>query len=171
MTQRLAAFESHYTWIDPAALAYFRSRPPLATRDSEHGLALVHAYCRTRDEQERAVAALRFKCDILWAQLDALDQHCRSAPADTAFRRPVLARHARYRWDELRKQHQLVYPEGALVLNETGAAIVRICDGRTTDELLAALQERFHEGEPAADVHEFLDRLAGKGLLRDAAES
>src|SRR3954454_24588107 len=60
MTERLAAFEKYYPWIDPAALEYFRSRPSLAARDSEHGLELVHAYCRRRDEQERAVAALRF---------------------------------------------------------------------------------------------------------------
>ncbi len=72
MTTRLAAFEKHYTWIDPAALAYFRARPPLATRDSEHGLALVLAHCATREQQERAVAALHFKCDVLRAQLDAV---------------------------------------------------------------------------------------------------
>ena len=76
MTTRLAAFEQHYTWIDPAALAYFRARPPLATRDSEHGLTLVLTHCRTRDEQERAVAALRFKCDVLRAQLDAVYHEC-----------------------------------------------------------------------------------------------
>jgi pyrroloquinoline-quinone synthase len=76
MNRRLAAFEEHYTWIDPQALAYFRARPPLATRDSEHGLSLVHKYCRSRDEQERAVAALHFKCDVLWSQLDALFYHC-----------------------------------------------------------------------------------------------
>jgi pyrroloquinoline-quinone synthase len=76
MTKRLTAFEKHYRWIDREALAYFRSRPPLATRDSEHGLALVHEYCRTREEQERAVAALTFKCDVLWAQLDALYHQC-----------------------------------------------------------------------------------------------
>jgi pyrroloquinoline-quinone synthase len=76
MTERLAAFEKHYTWIDPAALDYFRSRPPLAKRDSDYGLALVLAHCRSREEQERAVAALRFKCDVLSAQLDALYQHC-----------------------------------------------------------------------------------------------
>ena len=75
MSERLAAFEKYYTWIDPAALEYFRVRPPLARRDSEHGLSLVHAYCRSRDEQERAVAALRFKCDLLWSQLDALYHH------------------------------------------------------------------------------------------------
>jgi pyrroloquinoline-quinone synthase len=76
MTERLAAFEKHYTWIDPAALDYFRSRPSLAARDSDHGLALVLTYCRTREEQERAVAALQFKCDLLCAQLDALHHHC-----------------------------------------------------------------------------------------------
>jgi pyrroloquinoline-quinone synthase len=76
MVQRLAAFEQYYTWIDPAALEYFRSRPPLATRDSEHGLSLVLHHCGTREEQERAVAALRFKCDLLTAQLDALAYAC-----------------------------------------------------------------------------------------------
>ena len=76
MRERLAAFEKYYIWIDPAALDYFRSRPPLATRDSEHGLELVLAHCRSRAEQEGAVAALRFKCDLLGAQLDALYYHC-----------------------------------------------------------------------------------------------
>jgi pyrroloquinoline-quinone synthase len=75
MTRRLAAFEQHYTWINPDALEYFRSRPPLATRDSDHGLSLVQEHCRSREQQQRAVDALRFKCDLLWAQLDVLYQH------------------------------------------------------------------------------------------------
>jgi pyrroloquinoline quinone biosynthesis protein D len=82
-------------------------------------------------------------------------------------RRPLLVRHARYRWDELRRQHQLVFPEGVLVLNDSGAAIVGLCDGRLIDELLVALAERF-TGRPArADVLDFIQRLAQKGLLRD----
>jgi len=76
MLKRLEAFEKHYTWIDPETLAYFRSRPPLAKRDSDHGLSLVLEHSRTRAEQERAVAALQFKCDLLWAQLDAIYYHC-----------------------------------------------------------------------------------------------
>lgn len=76
MTERLAAFEKFYTWIDPAALEYFRSRPPLARRDSAHGLELVLEHCRTREQQDRAVAALRFKCDLLCSQLDALYYEC-----------------------------------------------------------------------------------------------
>ena len=76
MIKRTAAFEEHYTWIDGEALAYFHARPPLASRDSEHGLSLVHTWCRTREDQDKAVAALRFKCDVLWSQLDALYYHC-----------------------------------------------------------------------------------------------
>ncbi len=40
-------------------------------------------------------------------------------------------------------------------------------DGRSTDELIAALKERYPGAEPADDVHEFLGQLADKGLLRD----
>ena len=76
MAARLAAFEKHYTWIDTEALAYFRMRPPLARRDSDHGMSLVLKYCHSREQQERAVAALRFKCDLLWAQLDAIYYDC-----------------------------------------------------------------------------------------------
>jgi pyrroloquinoline-quinone synthase len=75
MAQRLAAFERHYRWIDPDGLAYFRARLTQAPRDSEHALEVVTEYCRTPDEQASAVAALSFKCDVLWSMLDAIDQH------------------------------------------------------------------------------------------------
>jgi pyrroloquinoline quinone biosynthesis protein D len=86
-------------------------------------------------------------------------------------RRPMLVTHARYRWDKLRGQHQVVFPEGILVLNEPGAAIVRLCDGRPLSELLASLGEQFPDGNLDEDVQVFLKRLARKGLLRDAADS
>lgn len=85
--------------------------------------------------------------------------------------RPMLVPHARYRWDQIRGQHQIVFPEGVLVLNETGAAIVRLCDGRSSAELIAVLQGQVAGCDPTADVHEFLTRLAQKGLVRDAADS
>jgi coenzyme PQQ biosynthesis protein PqqD len=91
--------------------------------------------------------------------------------APRPIRRPVLARGARYRWDGLRRQHQLVFPEGVLVLNETAAAVVRLCDGRSTEELVAALEGEFPGAYPAGDVAEFLQRLARKGLLRDDADA
>jgi len=82
--------------------------------------------------------------------------------------RPRLAPGVRYRWDQMREQHQLLFPEGLLVLNETGAAIVRLCDGRTTDEMIRELGQLVDgSGNPADDVHPFLSRLAEKGLLCD----
>jgi pyrroloquinoline quinone biosynthesis protein D len=90
--------------------------------------------------------------------------------SDRQIFRPLLAQHARYRWDGIRRQHQIVFPEGVLVLNESAAAVARLCDGRSRDELIAALEQQFSEGNPAADLDEFLQRLGRKGLLRDAAD-
>jgi pyrroloquinoline-quinone synthase len=71
---RIEAFERHYPWIDPAGLNYFRQRLEHAPKDAQYALELVVGHCGSRQEQERAVAALAFKCDVLWAQLDAIDQ-------------------------------------------------------------------------------------------------
>jgi pyrroloquinoline-quinone synthase len=74
MAERLAAFERHYPWIDRQALVYFRARLTQAPRDSAHALEVVTEYCRTPDQQAAAVAALSFKCDVLWSMLDAIDR-------------------------------------------------------------------------------------------------
>jgi pyrroloquinoline-quinone synthase len=71
---RLDALERHYPWIDPAGLEYFRARLHQAPRDAQFALDVVVERCRTREEQERAVAALAFKCDLLWAQLEAIER-------------------------------------------------------------------------------------------------
>jgi pyrroloquinoline-quinone synthase len=71
---RLAALEKHYPWIDPAGLEYFRDRLVQAPRDAEYALRLVVERCVTREQQERAVAALRFKTEMLWAQLEAIER-------------------------------------------------------------------------------------------------
>jgi pyrroloquinoline-quinone synthase len=71
---RLAALEARYPWIDPAGLEYFRRRLVQAPRDVRYALELVAERCSTREQQERAVAALRFKTEMLWAQLDAIER-------------------------------------------------------------------------------------------------
>jgi pyrroloquinoline-quinone synthase len=71
---RLEALERHYPWIDPAGLEYFRTRLEQAPRDAQYALDVVVERCRTRESQERAVAALAFKCDLLWAQLEAIER-------------------------------------------------------------------------------------------------
>jgi pyrroloquinoline-quinone synthase len=74
MAERLAAFERHYSWVDRQGLAYFRARLAQAPRDSEHALQVVTEQCRTPDQRAAAVAALSFKCDVLWSMLDAIDR-------------------------------------------------------------------------------------------------
>lgn len=70
---RLEALERHYAWIDPAGLQYFRTRLVKAPRDAQYALEVVVERCTTRGQQEAAVAALRFKTEMLWAQLDAIE--------------------------------------------------------------------------------------------------
>jgi pyrroloquinoline-quinone synthase len=70
---RLEGMEKHYPWIDPAGLEYFRARLHQAPRDAQYALDLTVERCVTRESQEQAVAALSFKCDLLWAQLEAID--------------------------------------------------------------------------------------------------
>ena len=72
MAQRIEAFEKFYTWIEPAGLEYFRSRLTQARRDSGEALELTLVHCVGRGMQEAAVRALQFKCDLLWAVLDAI---------------------------------------------------------------------------------------------------
>jgi pyrroloquinoline-quinone synthase len=72
MSERIAAFERYYTWVEPDGLAYFRARLTLAPRDSAHAIEVVTQHCVTREQQDRAVAALAFKCDVLWSILEGI---------------------------------------------------------------------------------------------------
>lgn len=72
MSRRLAAWEKYYPWVDRAVMEYFRSRVPRARQDSEDALKLVLRSATTKELQDRCVAALIRKCEILWALLDAI---------------------------------------------------------------------------------------------------
>lgn len=72
MRERVGALERLYPWLDPSGLEYFRVRVVRAATDAGYALELVLARCTTREEQDAAVGALAFKCDVLWAQLDAI---------------------------------------------------------------------------------------------------
>jgi coenzyme PQQ biosynthesis protein C len=68
---RLDRMRQHYPWLS-SGLDYFTARLTQAPEDAEFAKAYVVLHARTREQQEQAHAALRAKCDILWAQLDAL---------------------------------------------------------------------------------------------------
>jgi pyrroloquinoline-quinone synthase len=78
MAHRLAVFQRHYPWIKATGYAYFEDRIPYVRKDSEWTLGLVVAHCVTREQQEAAISALAFKCDVLGAMLDAIDYAGRS---------------------------------------------------------------------------------------------
>ena len=81
---RVQALEQRYPWIDPAGLEYFRARLEKAPRDAQHALDLTVERCRTREQQDAAVAALRFKTEMLWAQLDAIERGDTQPPGPVA---------------------------------------------------------------------------------------
>jgi len=74
VSKRIEVFEKYYPWVKPRGLEYFRRRLDQAPRDVEHGLDLVVRQARKREDQEKAVAALNFKCDVLWSLLDAVER-------------------------------------------------------------------------------------------------
>ncbi len=68
---RVDKLRQHYPWLS-GGLDYFEARLYQAPEDSQFAVNYVHDHAKTRAEQELAIQALRDKCDILWAQLDAL---------------------------------------------------------------------------------------------------
>ena len=69
---RLEGMLAHYEFVSRETLAYFMARPEQARRDVDVALGFVRANARTPAAQRTVLAALEFKCDILWAMLDAL---------------------------------------------------------------------------------------------------
>src|SRR5262252_7467338 len=77
--ERVAGMLAHYDFVTRETLAYFDKRPPLAKRDSDFALDYVRHHATTPQTQAAVMAALEFKCDVLWAMLDAL-YHAYVAP-------------------------------------------------------------------------------------------
>jgi pyrroloquinoline quinone biosynthesis protein D len=79
---------------------------------------------------------------------------------------PRLWRVARLDFDPVRQRHVLLYPEGAVILNDTGAAILALCDGnRTVKEIASILGERY-QADVSADVTDYLAQMADRELVR-----
>jgi pyrroloquinoline-quinone synthase len=70
--QRIAGMLEHYDFIDPSIMTYFQRRLEQAPRDAGFALEYVKAHARTPEERQAVCAALTFKTNVLWVQLDAL---------------------------------------------------------------------------------------------------
>jgi coenzyme PQQ biosynthesis protein C len=79
ISERVEGMLKNYDFVTPQTLAYFSQRPPQAERDSRFALEYVKQHARTPEVQLRVLSALEFKCDVLWAMLDAL-YHAYVAP-------------------------------------------------------------------------------------------
>ncbi len=72
ISERMAGMLANYDFITRETLSYFDKRPPQAQRDADFALNYVKQNARTPEQQQAVLAALEFKCDVLWAMLDAL---------------------------------------------------------------------------------------------------
>ena len=79
ISERVAGMLANYPFVSRETLAYFDKRPPQAARDSDFALGFVREHAVTPEQQQAVLAALEFKCDVLWAMLDAL-YHAYVAP-------------------------------------------------------------------------------------------
>lgn len=78
--ERVRSMLANYDYLSPTVLAYFDKRLTQAPRDADFALDFVQREATTANQQQAALAALSFKCDVLWAQLDALE-HAYVTPA------------------------------------------------------------------------------------------
>ena len=82
---------------------------------------------------------------------------------------PRLPDGFRLQWDRVRERHVLLFPEGAIGLNETAAQVLELCNGeRTIEEIADQLCERFGGADVHDDVENLLLSLANRGMVIDA---
>jgi coenzyme PQQ biosynthesis protein C len=79
IADRVSGMLANYDFVSRATLAYFEKRLSQAPRDVDFALDYVKREARRPEEQQAVLDALRFKCDVLWVQLDALE-HAYAVP-------------------------------------------------------------------------------------------
>lgn len=72
ISERMAGMLANYDFVTRETLSYFEKRPPQAERDANFALNYVKRNAKTPEQQQAVLAALEFKCGVLWAMLDAL---------------------------------------------------------------------------------------------------
>ena len=84
--------------------------------------------------------------------------------------RPRLVTGARLQYDDVREEHVLLVPEGAVRLNPTAAEVLGLCDGeRSLEDIAGTLSARYDGADVRDDVNGLIDAMAQRGLVVDAA--
>jgi len=82
---------------------------------------------------------------------------------------PRLACGVRLFWDEVRQQHFLLFPEGAIKLNRTAQLILELCDRHhTINQIIAELAIQFPDANLKSDVYQLIAQITQRGFLNDA---
>ena len=87
--------------------------------------------------------------------------------------RPVLPRHARLKFDEIRQRWVILAPERVLAPDEIAVEVLQLCDGvRNVTTVIDMLAEKYaaERGAISTDVIAMLQDLADKGFLTEARE-
>ena len=79
---------------------------------------------------------------------------------------PKLWRMARLQFDAVRQRPVLLYPEGAVLLNDTGAAILELCDGSNTVNQIVQILSQRYRADVTTDVADYLTLMAERELIR-----
>ncbi|MCC0806599.1 pyrroloquinoline-quinone synthase PqqC [Methylobacterium sp. W2] len=192
ISERVAGMLKNYDFITKDTLAYFDKRLTQAPRDAEFAIDYVKQHATTPELQRQAMAALTFKCTVLWTQLDALyfsyvapgmtppdawvpgtglvAEVAQAAGTGTVRSSdvPRLPRGVRLRHDEVRGQHVLLAPERTFDLDANAVAVLSLVDGqRSVRDIAVKLAETFVADPDVieADVLVMLNDLATKRVL------
>ena len=190
--ERISGMLENYDFIGERAMQYFRRRLDQANRDADFALDYVKRHATTPEMQTAAIDAVRFKCNVLWAQLDAL-HHAYVAPgADPARRLPAGGRMSATKTSSALSSSRL--PPGlrcratsscATMRRATAGrswprsassrpmpiavAVLQLCDGtRTVDDIAAGAGATYNAPKERilADITSMLQELADKGVVK-----
>ena len=126
ISQRVSGMLRNYDFVTRETLAYFTPRLTQAPQDVAFALSYVKEHADTAEQQEQVLAALRFKCDLLWAQLDAL-HFAYVAPGPAAARRLRAPRLTRECMTPLRTGSAVVMaPEWMFLADGTAQEMQRL---------------------------------------------
>jgi pyrroloquinoline quinone biosynthesis protein D len=81
-----------------------------------------------------------------------------------------LAIGVRLHWSEVRQQHWLLFPEGAIALNSTAVAILTLCDGHNSVYAIATALKRQFSDVKESDIERLLSQMMQRGLLSQYAD-
>ena len=75
----------------------------------------------------------------------------------------------RLQWEKAQRKYVILYPEGMVELNLSAAEILKLCDGRNLDNLVATLEAQFETTDLINDVTEFLEIALANGWIRQSS--